>query len=65
MLQGICRLCGEETKLIASHIFPEFLFRETYDEDTRAHISITNHPHQPAAACAEGADRAAPLPTLR
>lgn len=47
MTRGICRLCGEENDLIFSHIFPEFLYKSTYDESHRF-ISVTSDPrHKP------------------
>ena len=33
---GTCRLCGEERKLLKSHIVPELCYRSAYDEKHRA-----------------------------
>lgn len=43
-VQPTCRLCGEEVKLVDSHILPEFFYQSLYDEGGRFK-SISNHPH--------------------
>ena len=45
MSSDVCQLCGEETKLVNSHVFPEFFLEDTYDESHRF-ISVTSHPLQ-------------------
>ena len=35
-----CKLCDSEAKLVRSHIIPEFFYRHTYDENSRA-IELT------------------------
>jgi hypothetical protein len=44
---GTCKLCQQEKLLAKSHIFPESLYEQTYDEKHRF-VSVTTHPnHKP------------------
>jgi|SRR5215212_888289 len=42
-MKGVCPLCGNERKLILSHIIPEFFLRAILDEDGRA-LAIRGSP---------------------
>lgn len=43
--QGVCRLCGRETRLLLSHILPEFLLKPAYDDKHRAREhTLRQHP---------------------
>lgn len=39
-----CRLCRREAQLRNSHVLPEFLYREVYDETSHSFVSVSNHP---------------------
>ncbi len=48
-----CKLCDQEKKLCNSHIFPEFLYKPTYDE-SHSFISVSANPRLPTRPIQKG-----------
>ena len=43
-MSSVCALCQREKPLVRSHVIPEFLYREMYDDKHRFHVISTNAP---------------------